>query len=944
MRDKAGVVFRRHSAFWRLDQELNGVLFKMAVSSLTTLTNPLTWTCSIATGHDAHRFNHHQKMGAAINMPLDIPRAIGGNQGLWKSAVEDKKSLGVRLYTQYFVQRRSFASKVKIEYVTIHQPLLDPCLTEPTNYLQLMSALRQAPNAKRIEELMKPEMLARYDSIHVAAALCRLPKVLEYREKDMVKTDVVMPEGCGVLSRNPRPGSELRLSNRQKAQSLSRTLCMLIPSFPSERFQVRQAANCIWALGTLHKKGVKVVDSERMERRLLDKMNIGGSKAGGVLLPGMEMKGDMALKDMISDLVQRMVNSNMSLAFVNAYASLLRVIAAKDFKGLHKHALPCEVAQLLKGMAMLPRSCQQYDVVTELMMYVAKRGDSFEARELGTAAWAIAALSDARENNGLRGLEAAGAALYTLARCCIKRKEEFLPSAIATVMWSFAACRRERQLVPAESIQEMCGALVEGIEPQLVLLKPQDIAMLTWACAELKYKNQELMQLMIRKAVQLLESFTPFEMSQTLLATARNKHPASSSARLFMAVTESVPREVDPSLGLRVVSDTMLAFAQSGLDTLSNQPWQGWLEKAQAMLRRLRGHLKEGISDRRLQVTPELAAKMGTALMKLHNTESRLGLSAPRTVEDAGLEKALMEVMEDLAPSSTPYQLAEMMNTVARGFKESGLMLAAAGAARMKQLITDMSSGPSGKIHPRASDDAVKDGHLNKNGQVLLEKELEVLGASWLLRHAADVHRVCIQLGVNNTELRNLVEGLLVASEEAMRERREDKHGLRGLSSKRVLSVLLSCHHDEPPSKLGQRHQLRSAVSRLLRDPQRSSPAASDRTTASYLLLQTQPVLVRAMSIFAAGADACNQVLLNKPKSGRSVASVPESSTSVTLHTDLDASEYIAGILNKDDYSLQDKDGQLKQDILLILEVAKMNGRALTNTMSLASKLESPLL
>ena len=52
-----------------------------------------------------------------------------------------------------------FASKTKIEYVSISQPKWDPCTLPPTNYVQLLNALHLAPSLARLEELMAPELL-----------------------------------------------------------------------------------------------------------------------------------------------------------------------------------------------------------------------------------------------------------------------------------------------------------------------------------------------------------------------------------------------------------------------------------------------------------------------------------------------------------------------------------------------------------------------------------------------------------------------------------------------------------------------------------------------------------------------------------------------------------------------------------------------------------------
>ena len=120
------------------------------------------------------------------------------------------------------------------------------------------------------------------------------------------------------------------------------------------------------------------------------------------------------------------------------------------------------------GMALLPRGCQPYIVVSGLTRFAAKHASRFGARELTSSVWAIAAMSDARQNGGTEAAEAAGAALATLAERAVKIDRQFAPAGIATVLWAFAASRNSgSNLVPAESIKTLYASLIAGVQPQV---------------------------------------------------------------------------------------------------------------------------------------------------------------------------------------------------------------------------------------------------------------------------------------------------------------------------------------------------------------------------------------------------------------------------------------------------------------------------------------------
>ena len=83
---------------------------------------------------------------------------------------------------------RSFATKQVIDYVPIPEPKRDSYAdTEPKNYVQLLHALTRAPTLGRLTELVTSHS-GRFDAVHVAAALTRLPRVIRYRPSDMLTT------------------------------------------------------------------------------------------------------------------------------------------------------------------------------------------------------------------------------------------------------------------------------------------------------------------------------------------------------------------------------------------------------------------------------------------------------------------------------------------------------------------------------------------------------------------------------------------------------------------------------------------------------------------------------------------------------------------------------------------------------------------------------------
>lgn len=182
--------------------------------------------------------------------------------------------------------------------------------------------------------------------MHVSAAMTRLPKLVKYREKDLIMSDVVSPKGSGIRPEIIVDGASPRKSSAERARSLAVTLCSMIPGH-SQRMFPRQAANCVWALGTLYDMGIKVTDvkEEKFRRGGTSLMDVDRNNK---LLEKSDRQVD-SWRDSLDGLVARLQASGMSHGFSHAYASLLEVVSANDFSAMNAHGQPSEAAQLLKG-------------------------------------------------------------------------------------------------------------------------------------------------------------------------------------------------------------------------------------------------------------------------------------------------------------------------------------------------------------------------------------------------------------------------------------------------------------------------------------------------------------------------------------------------------------------------------------------------------------------
>lgn len=121
---------------------------------------------------------------------------------------------------------------------------IDRYKTPPKSYVQLLQHIALAKKLTRLEELTT-EYAAKFDAVHAAAALTRLPKLL--------------PPAAGA-----HPHSAERVS-----ALLTQLQGLIEPQVP--RFHARQIANCVWALGKL--KPYQTPETRRLSQQLLQELS-----------------------------------------------------------------------------------------------------------------------------------------------------------------------------------------------------------------------------------------------------------------------------------------------------------------------------------------------------------------------------------------------------------------------------------------------------------------------------------------------------------------------------------------------------------------------------------------------------------------------------------------------------------------------------------------------
>ena len=334
-----------------------------------------------------------------------------------------------------------------MEYVEVPQPAVDPYTTEPTNYVQLLNSIRAAKNLRRLQHLIA-EYATRFDAVHLSAALCRLPHLLRYRDKDLTATGVVLPTH-GLRPFVHKPGAKPKDSHAQLAAQLAAQLHAMLPAHVNGMYP-RQVANGIWALGSLSKQGVPVP----------------------------------------SELVE----------------ALLSLLKRGNYSLLKVHGEGVDAVQLLKGLAHL--QFRDAQLIETLAAFVLTHVQQLRPRELQMAAWSLVTLEYKDGGGGGSAGVGAGQVYSALGRRAAELAVDFLPQGISTMMWALAKAG-----VHDPAIMK---ALADGLQPQLVLVVQQDVAMVVLACTLAGYRAPPLLQLLGDKAARDLDTYTDLSMATLL--------------------------------------------------------------------------------------------------------------------------------------------------------------------------------------------------------------------------------------------------------------------------------------------------------------------------------------------------------------------------------------------------------------------------------------------
>ncbi|PNG99150.1 hypothetical protein TSOC_015078, partial [Tetrabaena socialis] len=220
-----------------------------------------------------------------------------------------------------------------ISYVPVPEPEHDDFSSEPTTYTQLLASIRSVTKLKAMQHLVTT-YADRFDAVHVAAAVTRLPHLLRYRPADLVdRSEQVVVQTPGLPRLRRKHGAQLRSVSSAVATELAAGLDALLPAH-AKHFFPRQAACTIWAFGELRRAGV------------IDRM--------------------ASLPD------------------------VLLAVTRDGMEPLRVHGHGVDFAQLLQGLAKLEHADPQ--LLQPLCGLLAGRLASLQPRELQMAAWGLAAL------------------------------------------------------------------------------------------------------------------------------------------------------------------------------------------------------------------------------------------------------------------------------------------------------------------------------------------------------------------------------------------------------------------------------------------------------------------------------------------------------------------------------------------------------------------------
>ncbi len=417
-------------------------------------------------------------------------------------------------------QLRAYAinNEPTIRYVPIPEPEHDDFTSEPTTYMQLLSALRNARTLQRLQHLVS-NYSNRFDAVHLAAAFARLPRLLQHRTQDLVdRSDVVVIPTPGLRRTRHRHGARIKPTHLEAGAALAAQLDALLPVHAGN-FLPRQACCTVWALGELARRG---------------------------LLPAGYPHPAGHLPDVLLSLTRG------------------------NFASLRVHGQGVDYAQLLQGLAKVGyRDEELAGRVVGLLTEPAAPGApprlaALQPRELQMVAWALAAMEygrkevyDAVADRLLAAGPGSGSGSAADARPdggkAVTAVRELLPSGIAGLFWAFSRVGVVRR--------DLLDALADGVVGQELLLAPQDAATIGAACAKLRYANPRLLASLAGATLRQLPTCSDDEAAGVLDAlSVLGCHHAA----LYDAVRDAVLAERAIAAQPTAIVRVMLSYARVG--------------------------------------------------------------------------------------------------------------------------------------------------------------------------------------------------------------------------------------------------------------------------------------------------------------------------------------------------------------------------------------------
>eukprot|EP00798_Chlamydomonas_sp_ICE-L_P022840 gene22841-30014_t len=485
------------------------------------------------------------------------PSALPGPNSKWRLG---RHSLSFSHTTSLGLGTRSYAKKVETTYVTLDEPIRDTYISEPTNYIQLLGALRHADDLGRMSHLVSTYS-DRFDAVHLAAAIARLPKLLQFRSKDMVPTGVVAPMHSGFRGSAPVPGSKPRPSQLEEAGKILNELKALLPQHVP-RFFPRQVT------------------------------------------PTRSDEGVLGL--------------------------LMGPLKRNNYEDLFKHGQACEVTQLLKGLSQLSVS-KDIPLLSKVATFVMERSSEFTPNEIHTVARAFTTLKYIE-------LELFVKLKQVILEWKVEQIKTLTPQGIASLMTSFALSDGKRQH------KDLFEVLVEGVEPQMVLLTPKEITSIAYACAQQGFVDEALLAHLCKKSLLMLEKFSQDQISSLLESLATLQFAGSQP--LFAAVVKSVmaERDIDPVVNPKMVARMMKASVDSGCAERDIDP----AINPTMVARMMKAYVDSGFAER--DIDPAVNPKMVARMMKAY--------------ADSGCAE------RDIDPTMNPKMVARMM----KAYVDSGFV------------------------------------------------------------------------------------------------------------------------------------------------------------------------------------------------------------------------------------------------------------------------------